>query len=662
MQSVFKARNSTSHNGQVKAPVVIVGAGPVGIHALVEIHRQVPNLPVVIYGDEPWLPYNRVRLSGLLSGLYDLSDIETPLDFTQHPHIVQRHHTRIVKINREDSSVIDEHGIRQTYSSLILATGSKPHVPNIPGIGLPGVFRFRDLADAQALLARQARSRRTVVLGGGLLGLEAAHAMQRHHAEVVVIDHMDRLMPQQLDAEAAELLREHVLHLGMQVILCDPVAAIVGESAVEGVRLRSGRFISCDTLILSVGIRPNIELARESGIAVGRGIKVDDAMRTNGRNIYAIGECIEHQGRVYGLVAPGLEQAAVAVHNILGKRASYRGSMDTSRLKVVGQTVYSAGDAGEELNGLEYRNLVYAHPEKGLYRRLVLKQGQLHGAICYGDWLQLDRLQEAIQNRRRLWPWQRKRFIVSGELWEAGIGEGVRDWPAGATVCNCTGVTRGQLSQAIAGGAVSLQSIQQLTGASSVCGSCRPQVAELLTEAPREKEAYSTSLLGVSVLVLVLAGLYFTLPTIPYLDTVQLPFLYDSLWTDGTWKQVSGFSLLGLSSLVGLMSLRKRWQRFRLGQYAGWRFFHAATGGLMWVILLAHTGLHMGERLNLYLMATFLSVMLLGSLSGAVTGIRERLAAVPARRLGNITYWLHVLLVWPLPALVGFHILSVYYF
>ena len=662
MQSVFMAGNTTPQASRLNAPVVIVGAGPIGIHSLKEIHRLAPYLSVVIYGDEAWLPYNRVRLSGLLSGVYSLSDIETPLDFTEHPHIVQRHNTRIVGINTVDLSVSDEQGIRQPYSALILATGSQPHVPNIPGIHLPGVFRFRDMSDAQALMARQARSRRIVVLGGGLLGLEAAHAMQRHHTEVLVIDHMDRLMPQQLDADAAELLREHVLGLGMQVILRDPVAAIVGEAAVEGVRLRSGRFIACDTLILSVGIRPNIELARDSGIAVGRGIKVDDAMRTSGRNIYAVGECAEHQGRLYGLVAPGLEQASVAVHNILGRRATYRGSLESSRLKVVGKTVYSAGEVGEELNRLEYQNVVYAHPEKGSYRRLVMKQGRLYGAVCFGDWPQLNRLQEGIQNRRRLWPWQRKRFLSSGDLWDSRAAESVRDWPASATVCNCTGVTRGQLTQAITEGANTLQMIQQHTGASSVCGSCRPQVAELLTDAPREKEAYTTALLGVSLLMLVLGGLFLTLPPIPSLNTVETAWRYDHLWTDGILKKFSGFSLLSLALLVGLMSTRKRWKRFRVGEYAGWRFFHAATGILMWLVLLAHTGLQMGERLNFYLMTTFLSVMLLGSVSGLVIGTRGRLNPVSARRLTNLSYWMHVLLAWPLPALIGFHILSVYYF
>ncbi|MBD3670585.1 MAG: NAD(P)/FAD-dependent oxidoreductase, partial [Gammaproteobacteria bacterium] len=278
MQSVLKEKPAGVNQSMQTDPVVIVGSGPVGVQSLKELYRLSPQQAIVIYGDEAYVPYNRVRLSGLLSGQFSLSDIETDLSCTSEPHIIQRQHTRVIQIHTDKHSVIDDQGVEQPYSSLILATGSRPHVPNIQNIHLPGVFRFRDMADVQALMARQARSRNIVILGGGLLGLEAAHAMQRHNSNVIVIDHMDRLMPQQLDEDGAELLREHILRLGIQVVLSDRVAEIIGEEKIQAVRLQSGRVIECDTMILSAGIRSNIELARDAGVVVGQGIKVDNTM------------------------------------------------------------------------------------------------------------------------------------------------------------------------------------------------------------------------------------------------------------------------------------------------------------------------------------------------------------------------------------------------
>ena len=233
-------------------------------------------MPVTIFGAEPWTPYNRVKLSSLLAGDISSIDIHNELQAPEgNQYVIQHHNCAIVSINRENKTVTDSSGQIHRYARLVLAVGSQAHIPNIPGIDLPGIFTFRDLNDAQKLMARRVRSRRTVIIGGGLLGLEAAKAMQKNNTEVYIIEHNPRLMQNQLDENAAEILREHLLSLGIRVVLHDGIKQIRGSLTVNEIELRSGKTISCDTLIVATGIRPNVDIAREAGLPVSKGIKVN---------------------------------------------------------------------------------------------------------------------------------------------------------------------------------------------------------------------------------------------------------------------------------------------------------------------------------------------------------------------------------------------------
>jgi nitrite reductase (NADH) large subunit len=627
-----------------------------------ELLRRNPEQAIVLYGGEPWEPYNRVRLSSVLSGEARLEGIQNPLRLPAAARVVQRHNCPVVRIDREHRRVIDALGQEQAYSALVLATGSTPHIPAIPGLDKPGIFTFRDLDDTQRLLARRTRSRHTIVLGGGLLGLEAARGLQLSHTEVTVVDHSPHLMASQLDEEAAERLRERILSLGIQVLLQDGVGEVLGETRIEGLRLRSGRVLPCDTLVIATGIRPNIQLALEAGIVVGRGIRVDDRMRTSDPHIHAVGECAEHRGRVYGLVAPGLEQAAVAAHALLGGRSQYRGSPAATRLKIASIPVFSMGRTGldeapGQLQMETHQDLSGAH-----YRKLILHHGRLVGAMAIGDWPDLGRVQECVDHARRLWPWQRARFRNSGRLWPVAEAEQVAQWPAGATVCNCTGVTRGTLSQALAQGCTSVERLAQCTGASTVCGSCRPLLAELLGGQVLQPEAGSRTLLGAALLAVVLALACLLLPAIPYNDSVQAGLRWDRLWRDGLFKQVSGFALLGGGLLISAISLRKRIGGFSLGGYPGWRRWHVLAGTLLVAVLIAHTGLRMGHELNLLLMLSFVGLLLAGALASGVIGLQHALPQRLARRTRSLSLWTHILLLWPLPALLGFHVLKTYWF
>ncbi len=640
--------------------MVIIGAGPVGMRTAQELHRRQPETALVIFGDETSEPYNRVRLSDFLVGDIDWQALTRDLALPESDRIDARFGQAVVAIDRHNRCVRDASGNLQPYSKLVLATGSRPHVPEIPGIGLPGVYTFRNVRDVQMLLARRVRSRRTIVLGGGLLGLEAARAMQRYNTEICVIEHYSRLMMRQLDDGAAEYLLENVRGLGIEVLLGDGIKKVNGETAVTGVTLRDDRVIPCDTLIVATGITPNIELARAAGLHVGRGIKVNDAMQTTDPDIFAAGECVEHRDRVYGFVAPGLEQAAVAAHGIAGGSARYAGSATATRLKVLDLPVFSMGPVSVEETPDLARSAVYRGPS--VYRKLVTHRGRLVGAIAVGKCPEINRLQEAVARQRRVWPWQHWRFRRSGLLWRPEELTSVVAWPATTTVCNCTGVTRGQLSEAAAAGCCTVAALAARTGASTVCGSCRPLLAELAGASGQTapvrgwKTLLGTS--GTATLATLVLALFLL---IPYAGTVQLDWQWDMLWRDNFWKQVSGFSVLGLTVLLLVMSLRKRIKRFTLGDFPLWRVAHVLLGAFTIAGLAVHTGGRMGSNLNFLLMSSFLIAIVVGAVAGAMIALEHRLGAGTLSLRRN-WLWAHILIVWPIPVLLGFHVLKSYYY
>jgi nitrite reductase (NADH) large subunit len=616
---------------------------------------------IVLYGAEPCEPYNRVRLSSFLAGEVDWAALTRDARLPASAEIQERLGCAIRSIDRSRGIVCDADGREQPYRALVLATGSRPHIPDIPNIGLPGVFTFRDLADAQVLCARRARSHRTIVLGGGLLGLEAARAMRRLNTEVIVIEHLPRLMPRQLDDDASCLLLAHIEAMGIHVRLGEAVRSVRGSARVEGVELRGGGSIDCDTLIVAAGIRPNVELARSAGLSIGRGIRVDDQMRTSDPRIYAVGECAEHRNHVYGLVVPGLEQAAVAAHCLTGGHAVYTPSATATRLKVVGLPVFSMGRVGEH-DKLDLAAQAAWRAPDGAYRKILIERGRLIGAIAVGEVPDLGRMQEALTRARMVWPWQAWRFRRTGSLWSSSQPDSVCAWPATTTVCNCTGVTRGRLGAALADGCASVEALAGVTGASTVCGSCRPLLAELLGGvASRAPIAFHRFVLGVAAVVLVAAAALLGAPAVPHAESVQTSASWEVLWRDGFWKQVSGYSLLALTVIALALSLRKRWAR-SVGGFDGWRAAHTALGIAIAAALLMHTGGRLGSQLNAWLVLSFLGLILVGALAAAVISREHRLAAARARRMRSSLTWVHILLFWPIPVLLGFHVFKFYYY
>jgi nitrite reductase (NADH) large subunit len=355
---------------------------------------------IAVIGEEPRLAYNRVLLSSVLAGETASHEIELrPSKWWRDRGVTVKYGciATEIDIGRRELKIADEESI--SFSKLVLTTGSSALRLNVPGADLAGVHTFRDSRDVDILLALAARKKRVVVIGGGLLGLEAAYGLAKAGTPVTLVHLMDRLMERQLDAPAAALLKSLVERKGIEILLNANTARIHGETRVEGVELEDGRRIEADAVIFAAGIRPNVTLAKDAGIPVNRGIVVDDHLQTGAPDVFAIGECAEHCGTCYGLVEPAYEQARVLARHLAGEAASYSGSIVATNLKVSGVSVFSAGDfMGAE--GSE--SIVLSDINHGTYKKLVIAEGRLTGAVLIGDvgdalwYLELIRTRQAV--------------------------------------------------------------------------------------------------------------------------------------------------------------------------------------------------------------------------------------------------------------------------
>jgi nitrite reductase [NAD(P)H] large subunit len=368
----------------VSERLVIVGNGMAAARLVEDVTARAPGrYAIAVIGEEPSLAYNRVLLSSLLAG--DIAEAEIALKsrgWWQAKGVTLIYGRRAVGIDAQAREVRLAEDMSLPFSKLVLATGSEPIRLPLPGAALPGVFTFRDVGDVGAIMAKAGPEKRAVVIGGGLLGLEAAYGLAKAGASVTVVHLMDRLMERQLDARGASMLKSALEALNIEVLLGAESAAIEGEERVAGLRLTGGRLIPADLVVMAVGIRPRAELARKAGLDVARGILVDDGMQTSVPDIYALGECAEHRGTCYGLVEPAYEQARVLARRLAGDNAAYTGSLLATNLKVSGVNVFSAGDF---LGAPGTEPIVLADPEHGIYRKLILKDGRLAGAVLLGD-------------------------------------------------------------------------------------------------------------------------------------------------------------------------------------------------------------------------------------------------------------------------------------
>ena len=364
--------------------LVVIGNGMAAMRLVEELARRaLGRYAIAVVGDEPRLAYNRVLLSSVLAQEVPRAEIELkPAQWWRDHGVTLLWGQKATAIDPAVRQVTLANGTTLPFTKLVLATGSRPIRLNVPGMDLAGIMTFRDLGDVAAIEAAAAKGRKAVVIGGGLLGLEAAYGLAKAGAQVSVVHLMDRLMERQLDARASAMLLSAVEARGITVRLNAETAAFVGQHRVKAVALKSGAEIEADLVVVAAGIRPNIDLACDAGIGIGRGILVNDQLQTSTVGIYAIGECAEHRGLCYGLVEPAYEQARGLAMNLAGENATYSGSVLATNLKVSGVNVFSAGDF---LAAPSTEQIVLSDPGIGTYKKLVISGGKLVGAVLFGD-------------------------------------------------------------------------------------------------------------------------------------------------------------------------------------------------------------------------------------------------------------------------------------
>jgi len=572
---------------------------------------------------------------------------------------------KVESIDLNLKRIVDSNNQTHNFDKLVLATGARAFIPNISGTDQSGVYSFRSLRDAESLYARTSRAKHIIIIGGGLLGIETAKALLKNNTKVTIVQQGTHLMNKQLDAQAAELLAKNLADLGIRVITNTGVRHIKGDGRVSGVILRNREFIECDTVLFCSGISPNMEIARAARLRVNRGISVNDKMQTSHEDVYAIGECCEHAGLTYGIVNPGYEQAAVLAQTIRGHDVNYRGSLQSCSLKVIDTPVRSFGQVINYTRTPLHREIVF---QKGNhYRKIITNNGILTGGIVVGEWDEYLPALETFQQGRKVALYQRLLFKLTGRLFVRQINNDITQWPSSSVVCQCNCVTQGALMSALRADCKTVCDLSNKTKAGTVCGSCKPLLSQLVANKTgqtleRLKEWAWAPMLIVSLLAFIIALTVLLIPGLETGSSVSKPAPFEFFWNDKYWKQVSGFTLLGLSAVGLFMSLRKKIKNPKFGQFAHWRMLHIALGLVSSVMLFFHSGLHLGENLNRLLMLDFLLVIALGSFAGLVVALSHRLPVNQAQGVRKFWSWAHILVTWPLPILLAAHIFTVYYY
>jgi nitrite reductase (NADH) large subunit len=630
------------------ARLVIVGNGMVG-HRLCERlveqagrHRH----HVTVIGEEPTPAYDRVHLADMLRGRPKAELLFRHAGWYEAKGIALRLGDPVECIDRQAREVVTASGARVPYDRLVLATGSRPVIPSFAGDGLDGVMAYRTLEDAERILREIEESRRgglpLVVIGGGLLGLEAARTFQELSARVTVIESASQVLPRQLDPEAAWTLQQVLSAGGLDVRLRARVERI--DRAARGFRvgLAGEGSLCAGAVVVAIGVRPRDELALAAGLRPGPrgGVEVDAELASSDPAIFAIGECASHKSVPHGLVAPGYAMADLLAENLLGRRRRLGAQQAVTRLKLDLSEVTVLGSPAESPRD---RELVFRG--SGVYRRLLVQSDRVVAATCVGAWDELPELQRAVSERSRYRARDLERFASDGTLGCRRKTLRVLSLPDAAVVCQCASVTKGALLAAIASGTTTPEALGRSTSAGTLCGSCRPLLVELTGGATSSLHAART---GASTLTFAAAaGFALALATLA-LPRISLPerlsdFTMHVAWTDPAWKQASGFIVV-FAIVLGLsLSLRKRIRRLAVGAYSTWRSAHAVLGVLALVALFVHTGFRLGNNLNRVLVVTLLVSTITGALVGVMTAAGQSLRLAPAvsggvRRVHDISF------------------------
>ncbi len=645
-------------------PLLIIGNGMVSwrlCQQLVErgVHE---SRRIIVFGEEPQAAYDRVNLTKF----FELDSSEelllAPRDWYARNDITLHSGRRILKLDTQQKLVVDDVGEEHAYGDCVLATGSSPYVPPIEGSDADNVFVYRTIEDIERIKQAAESSKSGVVIGGGLLGLEAAQVLKDFGLQTCIVQAANTLMSRQLNEDGGSYLLREVAELGMSMRLTTNTQRIIPTSAGLELEFNKGEPLSADLVVIATGIKPRDELAVDAGLSTATrgGIIVNNRLQTDDPNVYAIGECASHKGKVYGLVAPGYEMADALAQSLAGKkRVRYRGSDESCRLKLLGVEVSVFGDYMQEGD-------YHVHRGEKTYRSLVLKRSKLIGATVIGPWEQAAEIERAVREQRRV----SKRLVASfertGDLFAELPIANVLEWSDLTLVCNCTRTNCGQLKQAVVGGCSTVDALAQATGAGSVCGSCRPQLAQFVGESSSSfidtaSQRGGRLLVAAAAFALIALAAIFFVPGLPAAQSVQTGYYeFTRIWQDSLTKQITGYTIAGLSLLAILLSARKRFSWLNLGNYGFWRALHSWLGVATLVGVFLHTGLHLGDNLNMWLLICFLGLNLAGGLAAIAVAAERRFTAPLGGRLRALATKAHIIFFLPYPVLLGFHIAKVY--
>ncbi|MGH7273802.1 MAG: FAD-dependent oxidoreductase, partial [Nitrospiria bacterium] len=477
--------------------LVVIGNGMAGMYTVEEVLKIRKDLCITIFGEEPHFTYNRILLSEVLAGNRPVEDIYlNTKEWYEQNRLDLRLGVQVMAIDPSGKTITDRTGLVTPYDRLLIAVGGTPFIPPIEGTEKEGVFVFRNIEDTYKILGQARLAKHAVVIGGGLLGLEAARGLINYGVSVTLLHLMDRLMEQQLDAMGAAILKREVERLGIGIILNTTAKEILGHGKAEAIRLTTGQELPAGIVLICTGIRPNLELAKSAGLETRRGIVVNDRLETSVPDIYAVGDAIEHRGKTYGLVVPLRDQARVVADHLVGqKKMCYEGTVCATTLKVAGVNLTSAGvflaASGGSGGGDGHEEMVYVDTQASIYKKLVLQGNRLVGMILLGDNKDGTRLFNLIQSGQDLSAVKDQLIhMISGQLsMEATPGiSTVATMADTELVCNCNTVTKGTIVMAIREkGLKTRDEVATCTKASTGCGSCAQLVEDLLLEVKAKK-------------------------------------------------------------------------------------------------------------------------------------------------------------------------------
>ncbi|WP_026567239.1 nitrite reductase large subunit NirB [Bacillus sp. UNC41MFS5] len=460
-----------------KQKLVLIGNGMAGVRCIEEISREASDLfEITIFGTEPHLNYNRIQLSSVLQGSTTFDEITiNDRNWYDEQNIELFTGETVIKIDPEKQVLLTDKGREHSYDRLIIATGSAPFLLPVPGSAKEGVITFRTIEDCQKMMETANHYQKAVVIGGGVLGLEAAKGLLNLGMEVTVVHNGRYLMERQLDETAAKLLQTELERQGLRFLFEKDTKEIRGNKRVERVSFKDGTEAAADLVVMAAGVRPNIQLAMESGIATNRAILVNDFMETNIPNIYAVGECVEHRGMVYGLVKPLYDQGKVLAKRICGLEGrGYEGTILSTQLKISGVDVFSVGQfsCDERLKSLKIYDEV-----DGVYKKIVFDESKMVGAVLFGDTSDRTRLLDMILKKQDVSDLEKVTLFQGLN----GDGNSVASMAPSEMICNCNGVAKGAIIEAVQkNGLTTVDEVKKCTKASGACGGCKPLVADLL--------------------------------------------------------------------------------------------------------------------------------------------------------------------------------------